>query len=87
MKTHTYGIEKTTIRCSVKLPDNVARVQRLYDYGAWFKLEDEQLFDADKIADLISYIKLNGGKKIDENEFIDDDDLKEKQTFTFELIL
>ena len=83
----TYGIEETTIRCMVTLPDNTARVQRLYDYGAWFRLEDEQLFDADKIADLISYIKLNGGKKIDENEFIDDDDLKEKQSFTFELIL
>lgn len=82
----TYGIEKTTIRCTVTLPDNTARVQRLYDYGAWFRLQEEQLFNADKIADLISYIKLNGGKMIDQNEFIDDDDLKEKQTFTFELI-
>lgn len=82
----TYGIKKTTIRCTVKLPDNTARVQRLYDYGAWFDLNEEQLFNADKIADLISYIKLNGGKMIDQNEFIDDDDLKEKQTFTFELI-
>lgn len=82
----TYGIEKTTIRCTVKLPDNTARVQRLYDYGAWFRLHEEQLFNADKIADLISHIKLNGGKMIDQNEFIDDDDLKEKQTFTFELI-
>ena len=82
----TYGIQKTTIRCTVKLPDNSARVQRLYDYGAWSQLEEEQMFNADKIADLISYIKLNGGKMIDQNEFIDDDDLKEKQTFTFELI-
>ena len=82
----TYGIEKTTIRCTVTLPDNTARVQWLYDYGAWFRLQEEQLFNADKIADLISYIKLNGGKMIDQNEFIDDDDLKEKQTFTFELI-
>ncbi len=82
----TYGIEKTTIRCTVKLPDNTARVQRLYDYGAWFHLDEEQLFNADKIADLISYIKLNGGKMIDQNEFVDDDDLKEKQTFTFELV-
>ena len=82
----TYGIEKTTIRCTVKLPDNTARVQRLYDYGAWFQLDEERLFNADKIADLISYIKLNGGKMIDQNEFVDDDDLKEKQTFTFELI-
>lgn len=82
----TYGIQKTTIRCTVKLPDNSARVQRLYDYGVWFHLDEEQLFNADTIADLISYIKLNGGKMIDQNEFIDDDDLKEKQTFTFELI-
>lgn len=82
----TYGIEKTTIRCTVKLPDNTAQVQRLYDYGTWFDLNEEQLFNADKIADLISYIKLNGGKMIDQNEFINDDDLKMKQTFTFELI-
>ena len=82
----TYGIKKTTIRCTVKLPDNTARIQRLYDYGAWFQLDEEQLFNVDKIADFISYIKLNGGKMIDQNEFIDDDDLKEKQTFTFELI-
>lgn len=82
----TYGIQKTTIRCTVKLPDNTARVQRLYDYGAWLHLDEEQLFNVDTIADLISYIKLNGGKMIDQNEFIDDDDLKEKQTFTFELI-
>ena len=81
-----YGIEKTTIRCTVKLPDNTARVQRLYDYGAWFRLDEEQLFNADKITDLITYIKLNGGEMISQNEFIDDDDLKEKQTFTFELI-
>lgn len=82
----TYGIKKTTIRCTVKLPDNTARIQRLYDYGVWFQLDEEQLFNADKIADFISYIKLNGGKMIDQNEFVDDDDLKEKQTFTFELI-
>lgn len=86
MKIHTYGIEKTTIRCSVKLPDNIARVQRLYDYGAWFDLHRETMTDPGEIADLIEYIKSNGGKMIDQNEFIDDDDLKEKQTFTFELI-
>lgn len=82
----TYGIKKTIIRCTVKLPDNTVQVQRLYDYGTWFKLDEERLFNTDKIIDLISYIKLNGGKMIDQNEFIDDDDLKEKRTFTFELI-
>lgn len=82
----TYGIKKTTIRCTVKLPDNTARIQRLYDYGTWFHLDEEQLFDEDKIASFVSYLKLNGGKMIDQNEFIDDDDLKEKQTVTFELI-
>ena len=44
----TYGIKKTIIRCTVKLPDNTARIQRLYDYGAWFQLDEEQLFNADK---------------------------------------
>ena len=86
MKIHTYGIEKTTIRLTVKIPDNYARVQRLYDYGAWFDLHGETMTDPGEIADLIEYIKSNGGKLIDENEFIDDDDMKEKQTFTYELV-
>lgn len=82
----TYGIEKTTIRLTVKLPDNYGRVQRLYDYGQWFRLEEERITDVEKLADFLMKLKARGGKLIDTNEFIDDDDLQWKQTFTYELI-
>lgn len=87
MKTHTYGIKKTTIRLTVKTPDNYAHLQQLYDYGAWFKLQRELVTDPDRITQLIEYIKSNGGRQIDENVFIDDDDLKEKQTLTYEVVI
>ena len=82
----TYGIEKTTVRLTVKLPDNYGNVQRLYDYGAWFRLEEERITNVDKLADFIMRLKARGGKLIDTNEFIDDDDLQWKQTFIYELI-
>ena len=83
----TYGIEKTTIRCTVKLPDNTAAVQWLYDCGVWFNLRNDTLTDPEEIAGLIEYIKKNGGKQIAENEFIDDDDLQDKHTYTFEVVI
>ena len=86
MKIHAYGIEKTIIRFTVKLPDNYGTVQRLYDYGAWFTLEREIIHDVDKLADFVERMKARGAKLIDQNEFVDDDDLKLKQTFTYELI-
>ena len=82
----TYGIEKTTVRLTVKLPDNYGNVQRLYDYGSWFRLEEERITDVEKLADFIMRLKARGGKLIDTNEFVDDDDLQWKQTFTYELI-
>lgn len=82
----TYGIEKTTIRFTVKLPDNTARIQRLYDYGAWFSLEEELLTSVEDVLDFMEKIVARGAKRIDQNEFVDDDDLQVKQTFTYELI-
>jgi hypothetical protein len=82
----TYGIKKTTVRLTVKLPDNYGNVQRLYDYGAWFRLEEERITDVDKLADFIMKLKARGGKLIGTNEFVDDDDLQWKQSFTYELI-
>ena len=82
----TYGIEKTTIRFTVKLPDGTARIQRLYDYGTWFSLEEEVLTDAGDVLDFLENMADRGAKRIDQNEFIDDDDLQVKQTHTYELI-
>ena len=81
-----YGIEKTTVRLIVKLPDNYGRVQRLYDYGAWFHLDEELITDVEKLADFLVKMRARGAKLIDHNDFIDDDDLMPKQTFTYELI-
>jgi len=85
MKVH--GIEKTTVRLTVILPDNYGRVQRLYDYGTWFKLEEEVITDVDKLASLVTDIKRRSGKLIDTNEYIDDDDFKEKRSLSYELII
>ena len=83
----TYGIEKTTVRLTVILPDNYARVQRLYDYGKWFDLTREIISDVDRIANFITDIKARGGKLIDQSEYISDDDLQPKQSFTYEVII
>lgn len=82
----TYGIEKTTIRFTVKLPDNTARIQRLHDYGAWFSLHEERLTNVEDVLDFMEKMVARGAKRIDQNEFVDDDDLQLKQTFTYELI-
>lgn len=80
------GILKTTVRCTVILPDNYGRVQRLHDYGTFFDLEREIITDVDKLADLVTELQRQGGKLIAHHEYIDDDDLKEKQSFTYEYI-
>ena len=80
------GILKTTVRCTVILPDNYGRIQRLYDYGTWFDLDREIITDVDKLADLVTELQRRGGKLIAHHAYIDDDDLKEKQSFTYEYI-
>lgn len=80
------GILKTTVRCTVILPDNYGRVQRLYDYGTWFDLDREIITDVDKLANLVTELQRRGGKLIAHHEYIDDDDFKEKQSFTYEYI-
>ena len=82
----TYGIEKTIIRFTVKLPDNTARIQRLYDYGAWFSIDEELLTNVEEVLDFMEKMVARGANRIDHNEFVDDDDLQMKQTFTYELI-
>ena len=78
------GIEKTTVRINIKLPDNTAKIQRLYDYGAWFSLQEEYLEGAEIIADFLEKMKEKGAVMSKMWEFVDDDDLKEKQCVVFE---
>lgn len=70
-----FGIEKTIVRVIVDLPDNTARIQRLYDYGAWFKLQEETMTDATQIADFITRLKSHGGREVKQWNAINDDDL------------
>ena len=67
----TYGIKKTIIRFTVKLPDNTARIQRLYDYGAWFSLEEELLTSVEDVLNFMEKMVARGAKRIDQNEFVD----------------
>ena len=82
----TYGIQKTTVRFTVKLPDNTATIQRLYDYGTWFSLREERLSDVGAVLDFMEKMVAKGAKKISQNDFIDDDDFQPKTTVTYEYI-
>lgn len=77
---------KVTVRCTVIIPDNYARIQRLYDHGTFFMLDEEDMSDAEQIADFIEKLKARGGKMIETHDFMDDDDFNQKTSATFEYI-
>lgn len=81
-----FGIEKTIVRMTVTIPDNTARIQRLYDYGAWFTLETEQMTDVEKIADFIQQLKAKGGREIKQWSYISDDDFLPRISVLYEYI-
>lgn len=70
-----FGVEKTTVKLIITLPEHVARVQRLYDYGIFFKLEEEIITDIEQITELLNGIKAKGGKLTKDWTFISDDDM------------
>lgn len=70
-----FGIEKTTVRVIITLPDNTAKVQRLYDYETWFHLQEETMTDVSQIADFITALKAKGGHEVKHWSYISDDDL------------
>lgn len=80
------NIKKTTVRLSITLPETTAQVQRLYDYGTWFDLSKETITNTQKILTLLESLLQQGGKKIDQYEYISDDDFKEHQTIVYEYI-
>mgnify|MGYP006958162461 CR=1 FL=1 len=71
------GIEKTTVRLITDTTACTATIQRLYDYGAWFKLEEEKLRKPEHIIDFLSKLMDKGGKMTRCWEFISDDDMKQ----------
>ena len=77
---------KTTVRLTVILPDHYGRVQRLYDDGMHFTLEEKVITGADNLADFIERLRAAGGKQIDLHHFIDDDDFQKKICVRYEYI-
>ena len=76
---------KTTVRATVITPGTYTSIQRLYDFGTFFKLEKEVKTGA-LAADFIEQLLKQGGKMIEMHEFRDEDDLKVKVITTFEYI-
>lgn len=76
---------KTTVRATVIVPDAHVSIQRLYDTGNFFKLEEE-VKTGQAAADFIDKLLAAGGKMLEAHEFVDDDDFKTKICATFEYI-
>lgn len=77
---------KTIVRITAVLPDNIAIIQRLYDMGTTFKLEEEHMHGAHKIADFIIELKKRGCKLLDCHEYIGDDDMEKHISVSYEYI-
>jgi hypothetical protein len=76
---------KTTVRATVIIPDSYVSIQRLYDDGEYFRLENE-VKTGHEAADFIDRLCAAGGKMVEAHEFIDDDDFKTKLCARFEYI-
>lgn len=74
---------KTTVRASVIPQDCITRIQRLYDLGQAFRLEEETLAGAAAV-DFIERLVAMGGQLVERHQFIDDDDMQEKTFALFE---
>ena len=79
------GIEKTTVRAIITLPESTAKVQRLYDYGAWFNLKEETINNVTDVLELIWNLKDRGATMTKHWTYISDDDLKEHECVVYEL--
>ena len=74
---------KTTVRATV-IPQNcTTRIQRLYDLGHTFKLEEETLTGSEAVSFIEKLVAL-GGKLMERHQFVDDDDMQEKTFALFE---
>ena len=71
------SIEKTTVRLITDVTACTAKIQRLYDYGSWFRLEEEELVEPEKIIDFLNLLFDKGGRMTKCWEFISDDDMKQ----------
>ena len=77
---------KTTVRMSITLPENVAHIQRLYDYDTYFKLDKEIITDLPTITTMVEQMKAGGAKVIFCAPYISADDLEEHMRVVYEYI-
>lgn len=77
---------KTIVRLMITLPESTGTIQRLYDMGWYFKLEEEAITDADKLTNFLKALQAKGEKQIYSNTYISDDDFKEHQLLVYEYI-
>lgn len=77
---------KTTVRMSITLPENIARIQRLYDHDTYFKLDEEIITDLSTITTMVEQMKASGAKVISCASYISTDDLEEHMRVVYEYI-
>lgn len=77
---------KTIVRLMITLPESTGTIQRLYDMGWYFKLEEETITNADKLTNFLKSLQAKGGQQIHFSTYISDDDFKEHQLFVYEYI-
>lgn len=74
---------KTIVRATV-IPQNcTTNIQRLYDLGHTFKLEEETLTGGEAVS-FIEKLLASGGRLVERHQFVDDDDMQEKTFALFE---
>lgn len=83
-KTKMCGLEKTTVRLIVSLPENIGRIQRLYDYGISWTIEEETITDVEELLDFVKKMKSLGAKMIHHGKYISDDDLQVHESVVYE---
>lgn len=78
---------QTTIRAFITLPENSARIQRLYDDGRVFRLEEERIEGIYTLITFVDGLRAQGGKIVQSWDYIDDEDGKKHEAVVYELVL
>lgn len=74
---------KTTVRATAITKDCTVKIQRLYDTGRTFQLEEETLTGNEAVS-FIEKLLAQGGKLVERHQFVDGDDMQEKTFALFE---
>lgn len=77
------GLEKAIVRVTT-VSDNTARIQRLYDYGSFFKLSEETLTDKNQIDEFLNTLVAMGGHETRQWDYVDEDDFTPRHAVLYE---